>query len=103
MSAGANVRHSLGLLLASVGGVGIVISVGLVAASVNGPGAGMACAAVGALLSIGLAWRGIKMRNRAAKESTIFKEDDGEGPTSVTGKSKLSFRQDKERPRDDDW
>src|SRR5687768_16994819 len=103
MSVGANVRHSLGLLLASVGGVGLVISVGLVAAGFNGPVAGVACGAVGFLVSTALVWRGIKMRNRAATESTIFKEDDGgEGPTSVTGTAKPTFLKNK-KPRRDDW
>lgn len=107
MSAGANVRHTLGLLLASVGGVGIVISVGVAAAAAgrDGPIAGMVCAAIGVLVSTALAWRGIKMRNRAAQDSTIFKDDDGDdGPTSVTGTRKPKFLKDKDRkPRNDDW
>jgi hypothetical protein len=101
MSVGANVRHSLGLLFASVGGVGLVVSVGVLAAGFNGNLVGVACGIVGVLLSTALVWRGIKMRNRAAKDSTIFKEDDGvQGPTSVTGKSPIPK---KRKPGDDDW
>ena len=105
MSAGANVRHLTGLLLAAVGGLfglGMAAVFALLGA-VNGEPGGFVCSALSVVIAAVCVWRGVRMRNRAARESTLFKDEITPGTrTSVTGKGK-SPRGRERKPGDDDW
>ena len=101
MSTGANARHFTGLLLAVVGSFIGLLGLGFIVLGVEKrESAAVACGAVGLLVGGFLTWRGIKMRNRAAKESTMFKDEENTW-VSVTGKQKAPYRKDP--PPGDDW
>lgn len=105
MPLGANVRHFVGLLIAVVGGLfGFIMAIvfAMMAGQKQEPAA-YACTGLSVALGLFVSWRGVRMRNRAAKESTIFKEEVTENTwTTVTGKGKAPYRREP-KPEDDDW
>jgi hypothetical protein len=106
MSLSANFRHSIGLMLIATGVLGMILTIAMVGLAVpDGNGAVIGCALVGLLVFPYMLFVGIRIRNRAAPESTAFRDEDGKiGWTTRSGTARPSFLEDKKKnpPRQSD-
>lgn len=104
-----NARHTVGLVLVTVGGLGFFTGIGLLFAAVSGllarewetGGTLFVCSIFVVVASLFITWRGVVMRGRAmAAGSTLHLDGDtlagSVGRTTRSGTAKPSFLKDHE-------
>jgi hypothetical protein len=98
----ANILHPVGLVLATTGGLATVVGAGVaVWAVATGKFAALACAAFLVVPGFPLAYLGTRLRNRAARESTIFNDEDVTVHTTRTVRGRFTAPPPRPDPDDD--